>query len=301
MPAAEEPQPDTSTQSTPEDPPEEQPEAEEEGDGAPEGDTESEGEGEKPEQAKDDDDGPLTVTLGDEEAPPPPDKAATKWRETRHKIRDLERENRELRAKTTATAPVVEATDPGPRPTLKDPDVDYDSDRLTEKIERWVAAKTKADEAKAKARAKEQEARANAERTAAAYREKAKALGADDYPEAELKVAGALSMEQQNILLTKSKDPATLVYALAKNDSRLAKLAAIQDPFDYFEALRTLEAGMTVKKRVPTTEPEERVTGGGPKSTSSDKHRERLEAEADRTGDRSKLAEYDRMKRRSKG
>jgi hypothetical protein len=254
------------------------------------GEDEGEGDEKKPEPKKDDEDGPLTVTIGEEEAPPPPEKAAHAWREKRRREKELEQEVRELRAKvaTTASTPSQVPT-LGKKPTAAS--YDFDDEKYEAALLKWHDDKRKVDEHQARVQQEQQEAQRRAQETAARYATKAKELAAPDFADAEGAVVDAFDLTQQGILMGKAKDAATLVYALGKSPAKLKKLAAIKDPLDFVVALKDLERGMTVTTRKPP-EPEETVRGSSTSSTKSDPHLERLERIADRTGDRTAIIKY---------
>jgi len=87
-----------------------------------------------------------------------------------------------------------------------------------------------------------------------------------------------------------------LVYALGKNPTKAAALGAIKDPVEFAFAVARLEAQLKVSEKKPATPPETRVTGNGRVSGAVDATLERLRAEAERTGDYTKVSAYKRQK-----
>jgi len=111
-------------------------------------------------------------------------------------------------------------------------------------------------------------------------------------------VDDALSVVQRGILVDCAKDPAALKYALGKNPAKLKELAAIDNPAHYTWALSQLETKLKVEPRRTAPPPERVVRGSGSLSGTTDKTLESLMAEADKTGDRSKVAKYLRDRQR---
>ena len=64
-------------------------------------------------------------------------------------------------------------------------------------------------------------------------------------------------------------------------------------------AVGKLEARLKVTKTVSKVQPEKRVVGGAPVSTGGvERHLAKLEAEAERTGDRTKIYQFKREQQR---
>jgi hypothetical protein len=239
----------------------------------------------------------VIVTIG-EDAPPPEeeeDRAAPEWvRNLRKENRDLKRKAKELESKLTAPAPTK--TDLGPKPTLEGSD--YDADRFERDLLAWNESKRKHDADQEALRA-EQEAQNKAWQDRVQTYQGAKAsLRVKDFDDAEDAVKEALSVTQQGIIVQGAKDPALLVYALGKNPAKVKELSEIKDPVQFAFAVARLEATVKATTRKPTTAPETTLTGNARPSGSVDKQLEKLRADADRTGDRSKVAAYLRQTRK---
>jgi hypothetical protein len=118
-----------------------------------------------------------------------------------------------------------------------------------------------------------------------------------DFDDAEAFVQDTLDATQQGLLIKVAKDAPTLIYALGKNPAKATALAAIKDYAEFVAEAVRLE--MSVKTtRKPATSPEKAVnvpTGTGVAST--DNTLERLRAEAEKTGDYTKVSAYKRSKR----
>lgn len=248
------------------------------------------------------DDGEVVITLGDEPAPAPEDeiegKPAPAWvKDLRKQARELAKENRALKEAQQAAqqqaAPKAEEV--GPKPTLEDDDIQYDAEKYAEKVLAWSDRK-KAAEAKAAAARQEQEAAAAEwQKTVASYRAAGAALKVDGFEEAEAAVMAVLSPTQQGILLQGPKTPqasAQLVAALGRNPAELKKLAEIKNPVKYAFAVADLVGQLKVvtRKQPPAAERVVRGSAGG--ATAVDSTEARLEAEADKTGNRTALIKY---------
>ena len=103
----------------------------------------------------------------------------------------------------------------------------------------------------------------------------------------------ALSQTQQAVVLQGSDNPALVVYALGKNPKRAKELAAVTDPVKFAFAVAKLEAQLKVQPRSKPPAPERGVPAGtAPVGGSSNQTLERLRAEAERTGDYTKVARF---------
>lgn len=127
----------------------------------------------------------------------------------------------------------------------------------------------------------------------AEYAKRKAALGAKDFDDAEAVVLDLLDTTQQGIIVHGSADPALVVYALGTNEDKARELAKIKDPVQFAFAVARLEGQMKVSKNRPATVPEGRVVGER-RPAGGDAALERLRAEADKTGDYSKVNAYKR-------
>ena len=255
---------------------------------------------ENTDQGDDEGEDDLIVSIGEEqteekeEANPP----APKWvKDLRKSHRELQRENRELKAKLTTGEKGAEKPEPlGKKPTLED--LDYDADKYEEALTDWFEKKRtfETEAQKAKQAEKEQENAWN-ERLEG-YRKAKGSLKVRDFEEAEALVEEHLSTQQQGIILHGAEKPELLVYALGKNPKKAKELAAITDPLKFAFAVAKLEKDLKVSTRKPSTQPEKPITGTGKVSGSVDSALERLRAEADKTGDYSKVIAYKNQKRK---
>jgi hypothetical protein len=87
------------------------------------------------------------------------------------------------------------------------------------------------------------------------------------------------------------------VYALGKNPKKLKELASITDPVKFAFAIAKLETQLKVSNKKPAPPPEKVVGGTAPIRGAVDSTLERLRADAERTGDYSKVFAYRKQKR----
>lgn len=259
---------------------------------------------EDPGEGEEETTGEVVVTIGDET--PPDDEAelegAPQWvRDLRKTHRETQRENRELRKRLeTAEAAREERAAPqrievGPKPTLKG--LDYDSDKYETELAAWYERKRQADEQAAAAEAEKQAQEAAWNKQLQGYGEARDKLNVPDFAEAEEIALGTLNKVQQGCIVQGADNPALVMYALGKNPAKAEELAKITDPVKFSFAVAKLEKDLKVKPRKPATQPERQVTGTGRTSGTVDSELERLRAEAEKTGDYTKVSAYKRRKR----
>ena len=180
------------------------------------------------------------------------------------------------------------------KPTLDDHD--YDSDAFEQDYAQWLTEKQQVD---AQVHAERQKYQQYHER----YKADVDAIKAKapDYDEVELSVVDVLSEQKQGLLQMLVDHPAKVVYALGKNSpAQLERLSKLDD-IQFAKQIVLMEMQMSSKtksrnqnKPKPKTHELEGAAGG------SDTRLAKLEAEADRTGDRSKVAAY-KKQLKSKG
>jgi hypothetical protein len=246
----------------------------------------------------DEDEGFVAVTIGGE-APPPEDEEAERapeWvRDLRKQYREEKRRNKELQeqlAKTTGAAKVAEL---GEKPTLEK--ADYDTERYEKELAAWYERKRKHDEVEAARQSEAQAADREWRQKLEGYQSAKATLKVRDYDEAEDVVQDAFSVTQQGMILQGAENPALLVYALGKNPKRAKELASIKDPVKFAFAVARLETQLKVTKRKASSKPDPKITGTGRVSGAVDSTLERLRADAERTGDYSKVFQYKKQKR----
>lgn len=270
----------------------------------------TEGEQQEPEaptgeQQTDEDEEEVTVSIGnqaeseteDEEdetmAPPWVKELRLKYKETAKKNFELKQKLQEL--ETKAVAPAPQAVDPGPKPTLES--CDYDSDEFDAKLANWYETKAKAEAVKSRMKAEEEQAAKEFETHIHRYEGAKKKLRVKDFDLAELAVAEALSIQQRQILLEIADKPELVVYALGKNPAKLAELASVKKSVLFSKGITKLEGQLKVGTKKKKLTPESKVRGSAALSGVVDGTLEKLRAEAERTGDYTKVHKYRREKK----
>jgi len=251
----------------------------------------------------DSEDDELVITL-EGEAPPEDaiveeEKVAPQWvKDLRKRQKELERENRELKASQAAAAKNAAVSAPAlpEKPKLSDPDIDFDSDIFEERLDAWKEKKREIDAITAKEAEEFEKSQAEWVDKVSSYNKAKAEIKVRDFDESEYAIQSALNPTQQGIILQGSDNPAHLIYALGKNAAKLKEIADIKDPVKYAWALAKLEAKMSVTTRKAPA-PETKVSGTARVSGSVDSTLDRLRAEAEKTGDYTKVMQYKKNKK----
>jgi len=225
------------------------------------------------------------------------EQAAPQWvkelrkqnKEDKKRIKALEQE---LAAKAEAEKKPAEI---GPKPTLEG--CDYDADVFESRLIEWTEQKRKVDEAK-KAEADAAEAtKKDFQVKLEGYAKLKSEIKAPDFDESENEVTATLSQTQQGVIVQYAANPAALVYALGKNESKLKALAAIKDPIAFALEMKSMEAQVKTTKRNPP--PPEKVpeSAGRGIGGAVESQLERLREEAEKTGDYSKVVAFKNQQR----
>jgi FMN phosphatase YigB (HAD superfamily) len=240
------------------------------------------------------DDDELVITLGEEQPEPEPEETPV-IRQMRQALKEAKRREREKDAilqQLQARPAAPEPQDPGPIPKIAD--FDFDDDKHAAAVSEWTAKKAAAELAKAQRQRQQQEQQEAWNKRVQAYEQAKTALKVPRFDDAEEAVKDTLTIAQQSLIL-KAKEPEKLIYALGNNPKRLKALAAITDPVDFVYAVGELRQEMRVipKKKPPV--PERVPTRGGAGGyTTADNSLEKLRAEAEKTGDYSRVLAYKR-------
>lgn len=241
------------------------------------------------------------VQIGEEEPPASEEEqAAPAWvKDLRHEQKRLRKENAELKARIGTGQPAAKGKpELPPKPKLAD--FEYDEEKYEQARDAWDANKREVDSWEAHQRQAQEAQQAESRAVDEHYAKTKQALKVKDFQAVEDEVAGQLTLIQQAILKKGAENPALMVLALGTHPKRLQELASIKDPLKFAVAVGKLETEVKVTKRSGSTKPapETTVRSGGSTSTSK-ATLERLEAEAERTGDRSKVIAYKRQQRAS--
>lgn len=240
----------------------------------------------------------VMVTIGDpvETETPEEHQPAPEWvRKLRTQHREAQKELRELRQKLNQAPAQPSQPALGAKPTLEG--CDYDATKYETELTTWYDSKRKEDERAAARKAEEDQVNQKWNEKRASYEKGKTVLGVSDYEDAESVVLDLLNPTQQGIIVAGSKDPALVMYAIGKNEEEARALAAIKDPVEFAFAVARLEGQLKVTSKKPSTAPESRVSGNSRPSGATDHTLDRLRAEAEKTGDYTKVSAYKRQKR----
>lgn len=237
-----------------------------------------------------------TLTIAGE--PVAADEPAPEW------VKDLRRRNRDMarelaqhrRASAGTSAPVVPK--PSAKPELRD--FDFDADAFAAALDKWHEQRQTIAAAEQKARDEQAQEQRAWDSKLTAYKEESKNLAFRDFEDVEAAAEGELSEVQRAVIVQGSDKPALVMYALGRNLKRAREFAAITDPVRFAFAIADFQKDLNVTSRKPTTKPERSVSGtpnNGAVLSSEDKKLAALRDEAARTGDMTKLMNYQREQR----
>lgn len=244
----------------------------------------------------------LVVTIGDD---PPPDEEdpakAPEWvRELRKSNREKDRRIRELEQRVATAAPAPQAVVVGERPKLAD--FDFDEDKFGAALDAWLTRKSEADaQAQTKAREAAQQ-QAHWQTRIDAIAKAATGLKLPDYDDAAQAFEDLFpNVVHRGIIMggpDDAKTSALLRYALGKNPKKAKELAAIADPVKFAFAVAKLESQLKITPRKVAPAPDTVVRSSVAGAAAVDSTLKRLQEQADKTGDRTKVAQYMRDKSR---
>jgi len=243
----------------------------------------------------------VEITLGDESLTSTEEEKAPDWvRDLRKSNKEVKKQNRELqkRLEEMNEAKQPEPTSLGKKPKLED--FDFDTERFEGATDEWYATKKKVDEQNAVQEAAVQQQNQEWQDKLSAYESSKGELGVADYQDSEDVALETFDQTQQGILLQGSDNPALAIYAIGKNPQRAKELASITDPVKFAFAVAKLESQLKVTKKKARPAPEQTLSGST--STSGvDSTLQRLEAEALKTNNYTKVFAYEKkLKAKSK-
>lgn len=245
----------------------------------------------------------VVVQIGNEEAPASEDEKAPEWvGRLRERQRELTKENAKLREQLNAGKPANEKPALPPKPKLAD--YDYDEDQYEKARDSWDEAKRRHDAWESEQQERVRQAQEAQRKLNEAYAASKTALKVKDFEVAEEVVADEFNEWQQAVIKAGASNPGAMVYALGKNPAKLRELASIKDPVKFTFAVAKLEDKVTVTTRAKGAKPAPEVTlrggGSGSGTQTSKATLDRLEAEAAKTGDRTKVVNYKRQMSQAK-
>ncbi len=233
----------------------------------------------------------ISVTIGDDEPEDEVEKAP-QW------VKDLRKENRELKKQLRTQAPQSQEVALPKKPSLSDDDIDYDPEKFEQALESWYEVKKQHDAKIQAEEAEKNKVQQTYQEKYNAYLREKESLGVKHFDEAEQVVLDTLNQIQQSIVVKHAKNSALVVYALGKNPKYAKELADIKDPIEFAIRMKEIEEKLNVSKRGKTPEPETRVSGNRGTVSAITGTLKALEEEAMRTGDRSKVIAYKRANKK---
>lgn len=249
-------------------------------------------------ESGDADDESVVVSIGDETITPPDEDiaGAPAWvKEVRKANKEKDRKIRELEAKLAASQPSAPSAEVLP-PKPKLDDFDFDPDAYEAAMGKWLDKKLEHDKKVEQDRMRQEAANKAWQDRLAAYETAKRALKVPDHDVAEDVVRAKFSPTQQGIMVQGLDNPALVVYALGKNAKKADELAAITDPVRFAVAVAKLETQLKVTPRKAPPVPPRVAAGAAPLSGTVDSTLERLRAEAEKTGDYTKVTQYKKSK-----
>ena len=213
------------------------------------------------------------------------------YREEKRRAKDLEQKLARLETQAPGVAPL------GPKPTLEK--ADYDTDRYEKELANWYDKKRQHDDREVSARSEQQAVQREWERKLEGYQSAKAGLKVRDFEFAEDVVQDNLSVMQQGMIVQGADNPALVVYALGKNPKKAKELASITDPVKFAFAVAKLETQLKISNRKAQTSPERKISGTGRPSGAVDSTLDRLRADAEKTGDYSKVFQYKKQKHKA--
>ena len=257
-------------------------------------------ESEEEESSEEEEDDGVIVTIGDEKPPveDEEEKTAPKWvKDLRKQTKEQAKRIRELEQEAAKAAPASKVPELGPKPTLEDSD--WDAEVFETKLTDWHERKRQVEQEAAKATEQAETQKKEWQGRLDTYAKAKTDLKVRDFDDAESTVLSTLSVTQQGIIVQGADNSALVVYALGKNPAKAKELAGITDAVKFAFAIAKLETQLKVQakgKKAP--EPESRVrNGSAPISGSVDSTLERLRADAEKSGDYSKVTQYRKQQR----
>lgn len=242
----------------------------------------------------------VDVTIG-EDSPTSEDKEpAPEWvKDLRRKSREDSRRIKELEAQLNAKqqAPEEKAIELGPKPTLMD--FNWDAEEFEKALDSWHEKRDLVEKHRQKLEQQKQVENEKAKKVAELYKQESARFDQDEFADAEFTVENILTEAQQAIIVRGSNNPAALVFALGKSADKLKQLSSIDDPVKFAFEVAAIDRDLKMKKRTVAPSPEKTVKASSSLSSSNNKL-EALRAEAERTGDYTKVVAFKRaMKRNS--
>jgi hypothetical protein len=237
----------------------------------------------------------LTVSFDGEEPEQDDKEPAPQWvKELRKSNRELSKRNKELEERLDSLNKPADAVD-YKKPSIED--CDYDEELYERRLTDYLKHKEKQEEKAREAQLAVQKEKEAWENKLANYADKKQAIKAKDFEDAEDVVKSTLKTPQLGILINGCENPALMVYALGKKSKLLTSLAEETDLVQFAFKIAKLEDKLKVVERKAPPPPESKIRSSGSATAAVDSVEERLRSEAMRTGDLSRLTQYQQDKR----
>ena len=237
----------------------------------------------------------LVVSIGDDE----PDKeeevseSAPEWvKDLRKTNREQKKRLKEFEAKEAQRQSAKDQVEVGEQP--KQDDYDYEQqEQYANDIISWNDRKRKLETTKQAAKDEEVAADARYHKRLASYDTNKAALQVDNFEEVEDRVKSQFSVQQHAIAIHALDKPELFMLAVGNSQKTLDRLSEIKDPVIFAVEIGKIEAKLkTTKRKSPP--PETRLKGNAAIGGASDTHMAKLEREAEKSGDRTKIYAYRR-------
>ena len=222
----------------------------------------------------------------------------------RDEIKSRNKEIADLKRRLAVQQPAVEeAIVVGDRPKLSDPDIDYDDDKFDAALDSWDERRRAAE--------KQENAREDANRTQKAefekvverFTEQRTALKQPELQDRVQLVLDTISGPAQSAIAMHSTNAARLFAAVGGSAARLEKLSQLDakgDPLALMFEAGKMEATLQTTRKAPrAADPDTPVRGRTIAAGSAEKQLAKLEAEAERTGNRTPVIAFKRAQRES--
>ncbi|MFL1475197.1 hypothetical protein ACJOYF_18555 [Acinetobacter baumannii] len=226
---------------------------------------------------------------------------APKWvKELRREKKESDRRIKELEGKLKEREK-PEEVQLGEKPKLEEYGYDETDPKYLEALEEWVDQKLKLKEQERQKQLEEEKAQQAWQEKVSAYEDKKAKTKAivKDFDDAEENVRDALTPLQHAMIIDGAENPDLLIYHLGTNPKTLKELAALTSPSQFAFKAAKLDAQIEKVPRKPQTSPERKPSGSASLSGTTDSTLNKLRAEAEKTGDFTKVIAYKKQKRKT--
>jgi hypothetical protein len=243
--------------------------------------------GENNPDPSDDDDEETVVAFEGEEPEAEPENSTV--RQMRQALREKDKRIKELE-QSNAPKPI----EVGEKPTLAG--CDFDDERFEQELDAWKDRKAAADRQQETQAEQNRKANEEWQQDLTAFEQKKGALQFADRDEAIDTAISSLDLVQQAVVIKAAADPSLFFYALGKSETKRAELAKIQDPIKLAAAVARMEGAVKVTKGRKAPEPDRPLSGSSKMPGGTDKELEKLQRQAEKSGDETDLIRFKKAK-----